>query len=249
MTPVTLASVFLLSLAGSVHCAAMCGGFVAAYAGGDDPGPLRRAASHVAYNGGRLVTYLALGAAAGAVGRSLDLAGAALGLSRVATVVTGVVLLLAALSSLRPASGLLRLGTGPTRGWAARVAPIFQRAQAQPAARRAFMLGLATTLLPCGWLYAFVALAAGTSGALSGAALMGAFWLGSLPILLGLGVSLHGVARRFARHLPRLRTLLLIGAGVVTLVSRVDTPALAASEGAAGMAADCPHHPRPEPPR
>jgi sulfite exporter TauE/SafE len=56
------------SLLGSVHCAAMCGGFVCLYSGS---GPARHtgAAPHVAYNAGRLVSYLLLGAIAGSVGR------------------------------------------------------------------------------------------------------------------------------------------------------------------------------------
>lgn len=249
MTTATLVSVLVASLAGSVHCAAMCGGFVAAYSGGEDQGPLRRVTAHAAYNGGRLVTYVALGAAAGALGRSLDLAGGALGLSHVAAVVTGLVLIAGAVASLRPARRLLTLGAGPSRGWASRVSPLFRRVRAQPAVVRALLLGLTTTLLPCGWLYAFVALAAGTGGAASGALLMCAFWLGSLPILLGLGVSLQGAARRFSRALPRLRPILLFGAGAVTLLSRLDAPLAATKDSSAveggAMPAGCPHHPRP----
>jgi sulfite exporter TauE/SafE len=232
----------------------MCGGFVAAYSGEEDPGTLRRAAAHAAYNGGRLVTYLALGAAAGALGHTLDLAGGAVGVSHVAAVATGVLLVLGGITSLRPRKRFLTLGTGPSRGWASRVAPIFQRFRAQPAVLRALLLGLATTLLPCGWLYAFVALAAGTGGALAGAALMSAFWLGSLPILLGLGVSLQGAARRFARTLPRLRPLLLFGAGAFTLLSRLDAPALAATSaepsraGAQVHPPGCPYHRAPAAP-
>jgi uncharacterized protein len=251
VTVATFASVLVASVVGSVHCAAMCGGFVAAYSAGDEPGALRRFAAHAAYNGGRLVTYLALGAAAGAIGRTLDLAGGAVGVSHVAAVATAVVLMLGAVASLRPAARLVRLGTGPARGWASRVAPIFQRFRSQPAVVRALLLGLATTLLPCGWLYAFVALAAGTGGALAGATLMSAFWLGSLPVLLGLGVSLTGIARRFARHLPRLRPVLLLGAGAFTLLSRLDAPALAATSPSAAPAGaqahppGCPYHRAP----
>jgi len=251
VTVAALVSVLVASAAGSVHCAAMCGGFVAAYSGEEEPGTLRRAAAHAAYNAGRLVTYLALGSAAGGLGHTLDLAGGAAGVSHVAAVATGVLLLLGGLASLRPTRRLLALGTAPSRSWASRVAPIFQRFRAQPAVPRALLLGLATTLLPCGWLYAFVALAAGTGGALAGAALMGAFWLGSLPILLGLGVSLQGAARRFARALPRLRPLLLVGAGAFTLFSRLDAPALAATAaepsraGASAHPPGCPYHRAP----
>jgi hypothetical protein len=114
---------------------------------------------------------------------------------------------------------------------------------------RALVLGLSSTLLPCGWLYAFAALAAGTGGALAGAWLMSAFWLGSLPVMLGVGVSLQTVFRRFARPLARLRPVLVIGVGAITLVSRLQMPAFAATTAAPRPqasslpnAADCPCH-------
>ena len=59
-----LLAVLGASLLGSVHCAAMCGGFVCLYSG---TGASRHkgAAPHAAYNAGRLVSYLLLGALAG----------------------------------------------------------------------------------------------------------------------------------------------------------------------------------------
>ena len=60
MTPLVLA-VLAASLLGSPHCAAMCGGFVCFYAGA---GRAHRAGRrHVAYNAGRLVSYVLLGLA------------------------------------------------------------------------------------------------------------------------------------------------------------------------------------------
>jgi sulfite exporter TauE/SafE len=245
----TWASVFVASIAGSVHCAAMCGGFVAAYAGGENERPLARATAHVAYNGGRLVTYLTLGAAAGTVGRALDLAGSALGLAHVAAIATAVLLLASGVVALAPKAALVQLRTGPTRGLASRLTPLFQRFRAKPAGVRALVLGLSSTLLPCGWLYAFAALAAGTGDALSGVALMSAFWLGSLPVMLGVGLSLQTVFRRFARPLARVRPVLVIGVGVVALLSRFQLPAFAATAPAPGSQAsvmpkakDCPCH-------
>jgi sulfite exporter TauE/SafE len=249
MNAATWASIFVASLAGSVHCAAMCGGFVAAYAGGEDERPLARATAHVAYNGGRLLTYLTLGAVAGTVGRALDLAGSALGLAHVAAIATGVLLLASGVVALAPKPALVRLRTGPSRGLASRLTPLFQRFRSKPAGVRALVLGLSSTLLPCGWLYAFAALAAGTGSALAGAWLMSAFWLGSLPVMLGVGVSLQTVFRRFAKPLARLRPVLVIGVGAVTLLSRLQMPAFAATSAGSRPqasslpnAADCPCH-------
>jgi sulfite exporter TauE/SafE len=76
-------------------------------------------------------------------------------------------------------------------------------------------------------LYAFAALAAATGSAAGGALLMAVFWLGTVPLLLGVGISLDGVGRRFAAALSRWRPALILGVGVVTLVSRIELPAFA----------------------
>ena len=67
-----LLAVLGASLLGSVHCAALCGGFVCLYTGVGSTrtvhatsGRIRRAAPHAAYNAGRLVSYLSIGVLAG----------------------------------------------------------------------------------------------------------------------------------------------------------------------------------------
>ena len=57
-------TVLVASLVGSLHCAGMCGGFVVFWAGGDASQGKNKVFAHMAYNGGRLVTYVLLGALA-----------------------------------------------------------------------------------------------------------------------------------------------------------------------------------------
>lgn len=252
MTPATWLGVVSASLLGSAHCAAMCGSFVAAYASGEDVAqPSRRALAHLAYNGGRLTTYTLLGAAAGAAGHALDLAGKAQGLAGVAGIVTGVLLVFWGATGLRPRAALIRLRPGPKRGVSAFISRFFASFLRRPALARAGLLGLASTLLPCGWLYAFVAVAAAQGSAVDGALVMSAFWAGSLPVMLGVGWSLAGVARRINERLPRLRSSLVLGAGVMTLLFRFQLAPLAQAHPAAATpgselpkAKDCPCHTR-----
>jgi uncharacterized protein len=64
-----VAAIFLASLLGSLHCAGMCGAFVAIACGrlGNDRSDWRDAvALQTAYHGGRLLTYVTLGMFAGA---------------------------------------------------------------------------------------------------------------------------------------------------------------------------------------
>ncbi|HEX6273122.1 MAG TPA: sulfite exporter TauE/SafE family protein, partial [Polyangiaceae bacterium] len=154
MNPLWL-SVLLASAGGSLHCAAMCGPFVAAVTGVGTNG---RAAPqvHAAYHLGRLVTYLVLGGSAGLLGSALDLAGGAIGIGRVSALVAGAILVLSGASALVARQGLVKL----RRRAPSRLGTLLGRALASfarfPPLRRAGLLGLSTTLVPCGWLYAFV---------------------------------------------------------------------------------------------
>lgn len=251
MSAVSWLAVAGASLVGSVHCAAMCGGFVAAYTGGDGASRTERLLSHLFYNAGRLVTYTALGALAGALGSALDLAGRAAGIAEVAALATGILLVCWGLSGLAQGSRLVRLKTRAPRALASRFTTFLAGFRAKPRPLRAAVLGLTSTLLPCGWLYAFAALAAGTGSAVGGARLMTAFWVGSLPMLLGLGFSLQTAARRLQARLPRLRAALVTLVGVATLLLRIQLPAFASaappskaapSGSALPTSADCPCH-------
>src|SRR5690349_10285473 len=91
-----LSSVFSASLLGSLHCAGMCGPFVAVYAAAAPMGsrPRARAHLHVAYQAGRAVTYATVGAISGFLGSLVDLAGKAAGAAHVAAIATSVLLVL-----------------------------------------------------------------------------------------------------------------------------------------------------------
>ena len=52
---------------------------------------------------------------------------------------------------------------------------------------RSLLLGLATGLIPCGWLYMYVAIAGGKQNALEVYLTILTFWIGTLPILAAIG--------------------------------------------------------------
>jgi sulfite exporter TauE/SafE len=215
-------SVLVASLAGSPHCAVMCGPLVVFY------GAEQRARSsllpHLAYNGGRLISYALLGCGAGALGAAVDLAGERwAGLSRLAAI--GSAALVVGWGCLRLASALaprLRSSAGPSRiaGLLARLLAPLRR---QSPVVRALALGSLTTLLPCGWLYAFLATAAGTGSAWKGAAVMAVFWLGSLPVLMALGAGIERLGRRLGARAAVVSAALVIVVGLLGLVRRADT--------------------------
>jgi sulfite exporter TauE/SafE len=84
----------------------------------------------------------------------------------------------------------------------------------------AFSLGLFSALLPCGWLHTFVISAIATGSAAKGAALLMAFWAGTVPALaLGVGLLKKIIQPITVRH-PRFVALLLIVAAVGTVSLR-----------------------------
>lgn len=219
-------AVLVASLLGSVHCAAMCGAFVCFYsatpvAGGGARSWRRDAAGHAAYNFGRLVSYASLGAVGGALGHALNAAGALAGVQRGAAVVAGVLMVAWGGSSVLAASGIaVGMPTVPD-GWRRAMGGVLLRLRAQPPVIRAGATGLATTLLPCGWLYAFVVTAAATGSASGGAMVMLVFWLGTLPVMVAVGVGARRLMGTFGARMPLVSGAAIVVLGVLAIVGHL----------------------------
>jgi len=219
-------SVLVASLLGSPHCAGMCGGFVCFYAGQGGRG---QAFAHAAYNLGRLVSYLLLGALAGALGDSLDRAGHAAGLHGAAAIAAGAVMVAWGAAALASALGA-RLPHAAVPGFLrTRFAAAIRAVHAQPPAVRALTVGLVTTLLPCGWLWVYVATAAGTGTPLRGMLVMAAFWAGTVPMMAGVGLAAQSALGPLRRRLPMVTAAALVVLGLFTLGGRFHTGPMAAA--------------------
>lgn len=180
-------------LGGFGHCVGMCAPFVLfvsrRYAA-PDAGRAAAFRAQLWYTAGRVVTYVLLGALAGALGGVVQLAGALLGLQRAASVLAGALLVLWALAALSDLVPGFSAG-GRLFG---RLAKAFHgRAPGHPLAT-----GLFLGLLPCGLLYSAVLAAVARGGALEGALALALFGLGTAPALLGLSLADELLARRRA---------------------------------------------------
>jgi len=115
------------------------------------------------------------------------------------------------------------------RGWRAPVvAPtLFARGLVQlrrrKPATRAWLVGVMTGLLPCGWLWAFVVSAAGTGSPLAGASLMAVFWLGTLPAMTGALVLAGPLVAAVRARLPVATAIVLAALALGTLALRWDS--------------------------
>lgn len=215
-----IAAIFLASVLGSLHCAGMCGAFVVFAVTGGATTPGAKARLHAAYHLGRLTVYTSLGAAAGSLGLALDLAGSLVGLQRLAAVSAGAMMVGVGMLTILRLRGV-RLGTPP-------LPPVFERwlsagyaaASAQTPILRAALTGLLTTLLPCGWLYAFVITAAGTGSAAHGALAMAFFWLGTLPMLVAVGAVAQKLTGALGRYVPLVTAFAVVAVGCLTVIDR-----------------------------
>ena len=223
-----LAGVLGASLVGSLHCAGMCGPLVVYCGGAERPSAAALSAYHLA----RLVGYMALGLAAGAVGAAVDFGGEAAGFGRAAAVFAGSFMVLAGLSTfLGPRLAFWRKRAGKPGRLSLAVTKAMGRASKWGVFERSLSIGALTAFLPCGWLYAFLAAAASTGAPVSGALVMSAFWAGSVPILLGVGVGAGSLLGPLRRRAPAVVSALLIGLGLFTLSGRLSVPSFAASLG------------------
>ncbi len=174
---------FLLGLAGSLHCAAMCGPLVLAMRM-----PGRVVSGRLLSNSGRIAVYVVLGAIFGLVGRTLVFAG----LQNAVSIAAGVAILFGFLFSVRVGVNL------QVARVIARLKSAFGLLLKKQSHGSLFVLGALNGLLPCGLVYVALAVAAASGDILHGAGTMLAFGLGTLPMMLSIG---------FLGNLPLIRNL------------------------------------------
>jgi uncharacterized protein len=226
-----LVAILVSSLVGSLHCVAMCGPLVGLHGSRS----LRLALVHAL---GRLATYATLGFVAGLVGRAVDLAGRLTTAQHVASLAAGVVIVGWGAHAIAVALGWRRVRSVDGVWFRRGLHQIHRRAPVG----RAWLIGVLTGLLPCGWLWAFVVSAAGTASPWLGATVMATFWLGTVPAMTGL-LALGGpLVDRIRRRMPVVSAGVLIALGLATLAVRW------CDAGAAGVDAPTCHSTTGSPP-
>lgn len=175
----------LLGLASGAHCLGMCGGIVGAFSTiriDKMKRPTAEWRRQLAFNLGRITSYGLAGALAGALGlyaaRAVPLQGALYVAANVAMILVG--LHLAGLSNWITKFESIGLPLWRRlQPLAARLSPL----------ERPYRAGLVWGWLPCGLVYAALAMAALGGGPAQGASSMLAFGLGTLPWLLLAGLA------------------------------------------------------------
>lgn len=203
-------ALFLVGLLGGTHCVGMCGGIVGALSMGGQA----RWSMHLAYNGGRILSYAAAGAIAGALGAaSMGLEGQ-IPARLILYFVANLMLVAMGLYLLGLTKALAFTERAGQRLWR-RLQPLTRRFLPVRTVAQAFPLGVLWGWLPCGLVYSALATALSSGSAGRGALTMLAFGLGTLPNLLLAGIVLARLNEFVRRPIVRtLSGLLVLGFGL-----------------------------------
>lgn len=217
MPETSLITALLAGLLGGAHCVGMCGGIVAAMSlqgGRRQPLPF-----HLGYNLGRLASYTLAGALAGLVGSAAFLSERLLPLQTGLYVLAQVVLILMGLYLAGLSRAVLWLERAGGALWK-RLQPVFGRLLPIRDFKGALAAGLVWGWLPCGLVYSVLVTALASGNAASGALLMLAFGLGTLPNLLAMGWAAERLRALAANRAVKLVAgLAVAGFGVWGLVA------------------------------
>jgi sulfite exporter TauE/SafE len=201
MSALSLLPFFAAGLVGSVHCVGMCGGIVGAFSmaaprrafpvavvAANAPAlALDGALRVLAYNAGRIGSYMAAGALAGGLlGGVRQLAGAA-PLQLAAYWLANLMLVALGLYLMNAWHGLAKLEAVGRLLWS-RLQPLTRHLLPVDHPGKALALGALWGWLPCGMVYSMLMSAMLSGSAASGAAVMLAFGLGTLPALVTMGL-------------------------------------------------------------
>ncbi len=216
-----LITAFSLGFLGSPHCAGMCGGIIGSLHSGVAEvasGKKQQIWYSLAFNGGRLLSYAVAGMIAATLGISLI---ALLGMQRshaMMQMIAGTFMLLLGLSIAGWWSGLNRIESFGFRFWR-RLQPLTRHFIPVRSKIQALLLGTLWGWLPCGLVYSALVLVLASGDVLQGGLTMFAFGLGTLPMMVLLGLSAGKINQWRAN--PIIRSVIggvIILFGIVTFV-------------------------------
>jgi uncharacterized protein len=196
--------VFMIGLLGGVHCVGMCGGIVGAFsvAPGQRRIPIAVSGASLAvaqttafndtlrvlaYNTGRIGSYVVAGAIAGGVAQGLGTLSFINSIQLAGYWLANLMLILLGLHLMGVWHGIARVEKVGQVVWR-RVQPLIKHLLPVDSPSKALALGGLWGWVPCGMVYSVLLTALLSGSAAQGAATMFAFGLGTLPLLLTMGL-------------------------------------------------------------
>ena len=191
-----------IGILGSLHCVGMCGPIALAL-------PLNRSnaatiiSGSLVYNSGRVFTYFIIGGLFGLLGNGIALAG----FQQTLSIIVGLIMIF---SVLLPFFNVKQLRLPSFNLWLGRVKGEMGQRFGKSSTLNLFMIGLLNGLLPCGLVYMAVAGAIAMANPIEGGLFMSIFGLGTIPLMLALGVYGNQLQRNYLTSIKKFVPVFMI---------------------------------------
>jgi uncharacterized protein len=209
-----------LGLVTSVHCISMCGPMVVTYAvkNDDDDSWQKKVLPNLAYQAAKLLSYVLVGLALGAIGAAFNLNGIRPWIMAAA----GVFMIILGLGMTGKVPWAAKLTPRPPRALITALSKLRRKATSDAEAGESSIItpiafGLLTGLMPCAPLQAAELAAAGTGNVLYGGLTMLAFGLGTMPLLFAFGTASSFIPVDWKKKMTFVLAFVVMAMGLVFL--------------------------------
>lgn len=206
-----LFSALLLGLAGSLHCAGMCGPIVVALPLHGNTVP-QKIYGGTLYNLGRTLTYGVMGSLFGLLGQGMQM----IGFQQKISVIMGALMII---SVLFPALFKNQYSMDKSIfSFVGKLKKTIGKMFSIRSFSSLFFIGLLNGLLPCGLVYMAIAGAIGTGGVVTGTLYMILFGLGTIPMMLTIALAGNILSQAIRRRINKLIPALVVLVGLLFIV-------------------------------
>jgi sulfite exporter TauE/SafE len=195
----------------SFHCIGMCGPIAIAL-------PLKKnnwfskVVSSLLYNFGRTITYGILGAIFGLLGKGFQMSG----FQQWVSIAVGILMVLSVLFPMmfKQKQYFDRI----MYGFVGKMISAFRKLFQKSSYPSLFFIGLLNGLLPCGPVYAAIALAIVGGGVVSGSIYMILFGIGTIPIMLSLNLIGHTISIGMRNKIRKIVPIFIVIIGLLFIL-------------------------------
>jgi len=217
VTEFTFIAAMIVGFLGGTHCVGMCGGIVSALSLSIDQSAKTPLSYLLAYNLGRIFSYVVAGVIAGGLGALLATGASLHSAQVVLSILAAIFMLLMGLYVAGWSSVLSQVEKAGGVIWR-QIEPLGRQFLPVKRTDHALWLGMVWGWLPCGLVYSVLIWSLSAGNATQGMWLMLGFGLGTLPNLLAMGVAAQQLKQWMHKRWVRQSAgILLIAFSIVQL--------------------------------
>lgn len=212
--------IFIIGILASFHCVGMCGGLVVAYTAIGQKSKVKSQKTsddeasphtpHLQYNLGRFISYTLVGAVLGGLGSFFGINPVFTG---IVTLVAGALMVLMGLSLITNFGWLKKIKIKTPEF----IAKFLYNNKHSKNPKGPFVIGLLTGFMPCGPLQAMQVYALASGSIMTGALSMGAYALGTVPLMFGFGSFLTFISQERIKQIMKASGVIVAILGVFML--------------------------------